>query len=130
MDRRETNQQWYSRFDEKRMVLVVNEDSEDEFEVPAKYEVCGTCDGKGHHVNPSIDSNGLSAEDFDEDPDFREDYFEGRYDVACNECGGARVVPAMDEDRTTKEEREKVEEEIDANYRHQQEMWYERKMGY
>jgi hypothetical protein len=45
------------------------------------------------------DAYGLSAEDFDADPDFAEDYLGGKYDIACNECGGARVVavPAHDD---------------------------------
>ena len=59
---------------------------------PAKYEVCPVCDGKGKHVNPDIDRNGLTAEDFAEDPDFAESYRSGVYDVACNGCGGRRVV--------------------------------------
>ena len=57
------------------------------------FAVCPTCEGKGSHVNPSIDAHGLSSEDFAEDPDFAEDYFSGAYDVPCAECGGQRVVP-------------------------------------
>ena len=40
--------------------------------VPAKFEVCPTCRGRGKHVNPNIDDRGISAEDFEEDPDFAE----------------------------------------------------------
>jgi hypothetical protein len=58
------------------------------------YEVCPRCRGEGKHVNPSIDSHGLSREDFDQDPDFEEDYFSGVYDVPCYVCSGARVVKA------------------------------------
>ena len=61
-------------------------------EHPAHNEVCGLCAGKGSHVNPSIDAEGISSEEFDEDPGFREDYFRGVYDVSCYECGGKRVV--------------------------------------
>lgn len=57
------------------------------------FAVCPTCEGRGSHVNPGIDAEGLSAEDFAEDPDFEESYFRGDYDVPCAECGGARVVP-------------------------------------
>jgi hypothetical protein len=57
-----------------------------------KFEVCPRCEGRGKHVNPAIDGHGLSAEDFDQDPDFREDYFSGVYDVPCYECKGDRVV--------------------------------------
>jgi hypothetical protein len=65
--------------------------------VPAKNEVCSTCQGKGTHVNPSIDGSGLSREDFErEGPEFQEDYFRGVYDVTCYECKGHRVVLCPD----------------------------------
>lgn len=91
---------WYKSINEKRMVAIVSIEIEpyveEDTEVPFKYEVCPTCNGKGTHVNPSIDCNGLTREDFDEDPDFAEDYFKGIYNVPCYECGGRRVVPEMD----------------------------------
>jgi len=62
-----------------------------------KWEVCDLCRGNGKHVNQSIDCNGLTAEDFYEDPDFFDDYCNGVYDVICNECKGRRVVPVLDE---------------------------------
>lgn len=77
--------------------------------VGARFEVCPTCDGRGSHVNPSIDASGISSEDFRDDPDFYDDYFgyngdedddgepirqaRGMYDVDCYECEGRRVVP-------------------------------------
>jgi hypothetical protein len=64
--------------------------------LPVKLEVCGLCQGRGSHVNPSVDAHGLSGEDFAEDPDFAEDYLSGRYDQTCNECHGLRVVEAVD----------------------------------
>ena len=77
----------------------MNEDGESEYiRLPARYEVCPRCEGRGKHVNPSIDGHGLTSEDF-EDPEFREDYFRGVYDVACHECRGVRVVRVLDEDR-------------------------------
>lgn len=67
--------------------------------VSFRWEVCGTCSGRGQHVNPSIDSHGISSDEFDEDPDFREAYFSGAYDVSCAECHGKRVVPVTDDPR-------------------------------
>lgn len=61
--------------------------------VRVRFEVCPLCDGRGKHVNPSIDAHGLTRDDFDEDPDFAEDYFRGNYDIRCNLCGGEKVVP-------------------------------------
>ncbi|MGH8327206.1 MAG: hypothetical protein ACRET2_10630, partial [Steroidobacteraceae bacterium] len=46
----------------------------------------------GSHTNPAVEGNGLTAEDFAEDPDFHDDYMSGVYDVECHECGGARVI--------------------------------------
>jgi len=63
------------------------------FDVPTRFEVCGTCEGRGKHVDPAIDAGGLTPEDFDADPGFADAYFAGRYDIACVECDGLRVVP-------------------------------------
>lgn len=77
-----------------------------EIELPAKFEVCSRCDGKGTHVNPAIDGNGLTHEDFDEaGDDFREDYLAGAYDVSCELCKGKRVVAVFDRKRATPEQR-------------------------
>lgn len=130
MDAREQNHQWYARFDRKAMQLVVEIDEQEERSFPAKFEVCDTCDGKGTHVNPSIDSHGLSAEDFAEDPDFAEDYMSGAYDVTCAECHGERVVPVVDWDRVSQADRELIERTITEHYNSQREQAHERRMGY
>jgi hypothetical protein len=130
MDRRETNHKWYSSFDEEHMLFIIETDEEEgDKEIPATYTVCGTCDGKGKHVNPAIDSNGLSEEDFDRDPDFREDYFSGLYDVPCNECKGNRVSPEVDWKKLTPELKKYVEDWIQEHYSYQQECEMERRMG-
>lgn len=56
------------------------------------YEVCPVCNGLGKTVNPNIDAHGLTAEDFREDQDFKEEYFSGLYDVPCGACKGKRVL--------------------------------------
>jgi hypothetical protein len=58
-----------------------------------KWVLCPVCEGDGKTVNPAIDCNGLTAEDFREDPDFAEDYWSGVYDITCRACNGHRVVP-------------------------------------
>lgn len=72
---------------------------EEEVEVPIKFKVCPTCEGKGKHVNPSIDSHGITADEWDRDWSYedRENYMSGFYDVRCYECNGERVVPEIDE---------------------------------
>jgi hypothetical protein len=64
-------------------------------EIPVRFEVCGLCRGSGTHVNPDIDRQGLTWEDFDQDPDFYEAYRNGTYNVTCRRCGGKRVVPEI-----------------------------------
>lgn len=109
---------------EPTIVFTLFSDAGDEIEVslPAKFEVCPTCRGKGSHVNPAIDGHGLTSEDFDEDPDFREAYVRGDYDVRCRECHGQRVVAVVDEARFTAEMRAqwdkhcRAEEEMRRDY--------------
>lgn len=57
-----------------------------------KWIICPGCRGEGTCVNPNIDAHGLTREDFDEDPDFADDYFSGRYDVSCGACGGSGKI--------------------------------------
>ena len=138
MDRRDRaarEEKWYESFDPAKMraaVLVEDEDGcEREVEVPCVYAVCGTCDGRGSHVNPSVDSRGISPEEFDEDPEFAESYFAGAYDVACYECRGLRVVPAPDADHLTAEVKsalEEAEERRAADARYDAEERYTRRM--
>lgn len=114
---------WFIRFDEPRMKIIFNsynekeEEEEDiEEEAPAEFAVCDVCEGKGTHVDPNIDSHGISPEEFDDDPDFRESYFSGMYDVTCYGCNGNRVVPVVYEGRCQPDLLKKVH---DAQKRHE-----------
>lgn len=125
---------WWDEFDEKTMTVVVTYwvgDAEVEGVVlPVKFEVCPTCKGRGTHVNPSIDSHGLSREDFDEDPDFRRDYFSGAYNVDCYECGGRRVVPVLLEEQCSPEVVREVKNHIESLEREAYEESRNAEMGY
>lgn len=82
-----------------KFTLIDDETDEPiEHQLPGRRIVCERCHGEGQHVNPVIDGHGLSAEDFEEDPDFREDYLRGVYDIPCAACGGRRVVDVLDEE--------------------------------
>jgi hypothetical protein len=122
MDRRDRaamEGDWYNSFDEDRMEATINlendEGDEEEITVHCKYEVCSTCEGKGTHVNPSIDSNGLTAEDFDEDPNFKEQYFNGAFDVTCYGCKGKRVEVVVDWERIKRED-EKLHKRLEEYF--------------
>ena len=94
MDVRERNAHpnWL-QYDTNRMVIILDSYEDDiEYEIPAVFDVCPVCEGRGHHVDPGIDSHGINMEEFYEDPEFAEEYFDGAYDVPCNECRGDRVV--------------------------------------
>ncbi len=97
-------------------VIDGEEGWQEERELPWKWDVCPVCDGKGSHVNPSIDCGGLTGEDFAEDPDFAEDYFSGVYDQTCNECHGRTTVAVVDEARCSEEELEALEADLRAEH--------------
>lgn len=69
--------------------------------IPAKYEVCPTCRGKG------ATSNYLGAftqSRWDEmDEDWKEDYLKGNYDRHCEECNGQRVILVPDRENADPE---------------------------
>ena len=115
---------WFKSLDEKQMKATVEMDDE-EVEVGFTWEVCPTCNGKGSHVNPSIDCCGLTGEDFAEDPEFADEYFSGVYDESCRQCGGKRVVPVCKDERVNQHIREQAE--FDAQCRAEHEA--ERRMG-
>ena len=109
--------------------LEDDDGEEESISVALKYEVCPTCEGKGKHVNPSIDCDGLTAEDFAEDPDFRDDYFSGRYDVTCYECKGQRVVLELDRDNVDAAVLASIDATLDERARYEWESAAERRMG-
>jgi len=132
---------WFDRFNEESMTIEVelpcidDESCDEVYKIPAKYEVCSLCEGAGKHVNPSIDSHGISAHDMYEDPDFAEDYFSGVYDVPCNQCKGKRVYPVVNEESLLLEENgkkiiEKINEKLISRAEWIREEHYLRRMGF
>ena len=113
MDQRDLeyiNEKFYKSFNESNMTFVVeyynDDDEEVKVELPARFEVCELCNGRGTHVHPSVDACGISKNDFDDDPEFEEAYFGGHYDVACYRCKGKRVEPIVNEDILTTRQKE------------------------
>ena len=99
------------------ITVFAEEGHEVELALPAKFEVCPRCRGAGSHVNPAIDGNGISPDQFRDDPDFEEAYFRGDYDVACDRCKGKRVIAVPDMTKLTEAEkviwRQHVQDEAD-----------------
>jgi len=86
-----------------KLTVVIGEDQVD---IPTKFVVCRRCEGRGSHVNPAIDGQGISPDEFRDDPDFEEAYFRGDYDVPCYDCQGLRVTRAPDWAKLSEEQRQ------------------------
>lgn len=111
------------------LTLTITDEAGDDLVIPAKYAVCENCEGSGTHVNPSIDGHGLTAEDFDNDPEFREAYFAGRYDIRCHECRGDRVVLVPDYSQMDADEVRAVEAHYQSEAQYRAECAAERRAG-
>lgn len=107
--------------------------------IPARFDVCPSCDGHGSHLHPDIGGHAYSVDEFAEafDDDERGEYFRrgGRYDVECLTCHGRRVVDVPDEAEAARTSRGRrllalyfaiVEREAAA----EAERAHERRMGY
>jgi hypothetical protein len=129
-------QTYTKSINQQRKIAVIAVEDEDEKEITAtikcKYEVCSTCRGTGTTVNPSIDGNGISPEQFAEDPEFEEAYFAGRYDIVCPDCNGMRVelVPCQKQDDPNFEKViNLIREEMQSEREYEAEVEAERRMG-
>lgn len=100
-----------------------------DIELPTKWAVCSVCDGEGKHVNPNIDRNGISAQDFYEDPDFAEEYFSGTYDVTCYRCHGRTTERVVDWDAMPKDMVDAYEQQLKDEAYWAMEAEAERRMG-
>jgi hypothetical protein len=89
--------------------VVMDFELDCEVELPSKIVVCPCCGGRGVKDNPAF-ANGISQEEFDEDPDFREQYMAGVYDVPCYECKGRNVVAEPDLERLTPRQKQLLDE--------------------
>jgi hypothetical protein len=101
-------------------------------ELPGRYEVCERCRGRGVHDHEAF-SDGITAEDFAEDPDFAEQYHKGWYDVPCSVCHGRRVVLVPEEENLSDDQKEALDrywEKIRADAEFKREMDYARRMGF
>ena len=82
------------KFCESQMTIIEEypENGGEPIQHKCKFEVCPHCEGRGTHVNRAVDGNGISAQEFADDPEFADAYFSGMYDVMCDTCNGKRVI--------------------------------------
>jgi hypothetical protein len=82
------------------VVLMRPSGHEYELELPIRTVTCSRCEGKGSHVDPSVDWQGITESEAASlnDPDFWHSYREGDYDVPCEVCLGRRLVDEVDLD--------------------------------
>jgi hypothetical protein len=118
-----------SQVDELKVWVMDEDTSEREVVIPTKWVLCDLCEGTGTHVNPAIDCNGLTAEDFYDDPDFAEDYRNGVYDVTCNRCCGRTTIRVPDYDSMTERDREALRQHQEAEAEMRAERLAEIRMG-
>lgn len=121
MDIREQSNEWTSFAEMRR---------DDGLSVPSTdMVVCPACRGKGTHVNPAIDSHGITSDEmYEMGDDFRDDYLSGRYDVRCEYCGGNNVVEEISDTATDEEKAAWESWQRDA-YEYAAEREAERRMG-
>lgn len=65
-------------------------------ELPARWDVCGDCEGESRTWPESLRHDVLEREDRDDE--FIQDLFNGVYDVVCKTCKGRTTVLVVDED--------------------------------
>ena len=89
--------------------------------------ICSLCRGYGKVVNPSIDCNGLTQEEFDQEPGFEENYNAGMYDITCPQCKGKSIeitpIPPQ-------ELKKPIANWVQENYECEAQARQERIMGY
>lgn len=113
--------------------VTVEDEQGLEHTLPTRFEVCDRCEGHGTHTNPSIDGNGISADEWngpDWDDESRHMYLSGGYDVRCEECHGERVVSVVDEERCEPALLALWHAKLEDDAAYAREVQAERRMGY
>jgi len=108
-------------------------DTGEECEIPAKWGICPVCEGHGKHMNETIANHAYSAEEFFEEFPEEEDrdmYFNGGYDVSCENCGGSGKVLVPRWEKMDFETTKKYERYLDTERYYMTEREAELKYGY
>ena len=97
--------------------------------LPTCWAVCSVCNGEGKHVKLGIDGNGISTQEFNDDPDFADEYFSGAYDVTCNACRGRTTVRVVDETQMSEERIKQWYGQLDEEHAIALASYYEKRLG-
>ena len=104
--------------------------------LPCKVDWCSACDGTGKRSKYDIQGYDIDAMITDEygntDYDFKESYFNGRTDVACDCCNGTKITNIVDEDACNEIQKAIIKEHyecIDAEIQFAEESAAERRFG-
>lgn len=94
-----------------KSITLYYDDYEEIIEVPSEYVVCPTCRGSGSTVFGwgKRDAAVFTYEDFEQDPDLKDDLLNGIYNKSCPECNGLRVISVIIEERFKQQNPEKYE---------------------
>lgn len=84
------------------------DDDGGERELPFTWRICCGCNG---HSKSSAYLGAFTGEQMREDPEFAEDYMAGRYDRACDKCGGSGKVKVADLKAMSKQDRKAYREQ-------------------
>jgi hypothetical protein len=128
-----TLQQWQEAREKTYKQWLENLGSQATVSCESRFEICNTCQGRGKHVNPSIDCNGITASEWaDWDEEDQERYWTGGYDVACSQCKGERVIQVLEYDTKNLLYNwccERLSEYYEGQYQSAQEYAWEKRMG-
>jgi hypothetical protein len=110
----------------KKVTVYTDDGGEETLSLPAKYEVCWRCQGRGVH---DCWEGGVTQDQFDGDPDFGEDYLSGMYDTTCTECRGSNVLLEIDRAACSPEDLAKYDDHWEQAWALQAAYEAERRMG-
>lgn len=93
---------------------------------PTRWVVCYGCNGRAVMTLKRL---AVTQEQFEEDPDFKEDYLNGVYDEPCPDCHGRSTVLEIDVESLPPEQERWVEDYIREESEYRQLVEMERRMG-
>jgi hypothetical protein len=90
---------------------VLYDDDGGERELPVRYEICDQCQGSG--TSSAYLGAFTRDELWDQGEEWVEDYVKGRFDRACETCGGRRVIEVVDRKKLSKADRKAWNEQCE-----------------